>query len=69
MASGFEPCGQDSQVIDNQYSYGKGDVADSQIDSQKLGTNSPDLARIVDSWQNLPDHVRQTINALIGHCL
>ena len=65
--SGFEPCGPDSQVIGNQERYGEEDVANSQIDSQELDANSPDLARIVDSWQNLPDHVRQAINALIVH--
>ena len=67
-AKGFEPCGPDSQVIYNQHNYGKEGVTLSQIDSQKLDANSPGLARIVDSWQNLPDHVRQAINALMADC-
>ncbi len=66
-AASVEPCGQSSQVIGNQQKYGEKDVADSQMDSQKLDANSPDLARIIDYWQNLPENVKQAINVLVTH--
>jgi len=66
-AKGFEPCGPDSQVIGHQCGYGEEDVVSVQIDSQRLGANSPDLARVVASWKNLPENVKQEINMLVAH--
>jgi len=65
-AKGFEPCGQGLQGIDNQDSYGAERVVGSQIDSQRLFADDPELARIVATWDNFPDVHKRTIMAIVN---
>jgi hypothetical protein len=61
----FEPTAQTSQSPDKQSISESLAQANTQLASQRLGITCPELARIATIWENLPQHIKQTIITIV----
>jgi hypothetical protein len=64
-AKGFEPSAQNSELVDSQ-ALPQSEKSDyTQIRAQILDSSSPDLAKVVEAWPNLPGPLKAAILAII----
>jgi len=63
--AGVEPFESKTQVTDDQNTYASDEGQCAQIDSQRFGSNDPELARIVEAWGGLSDGYKRAIIAIV----
>jgi hypothetical protein len=64
-AGGFEPPSRNRQASDNkELTQKQNPVLDTCLDI--LLQKHPDLQQIITAWPKLPEHIKQSVNALIG---